>query len=866
MSKKREDKKTFVWVGEGERQRKGNHTTYICCKLGKLTIAVGDDVFVNATSDEDPRTAYLGHITSMYESASARPGDRHRAKVKWYFRQHEIKQTLAAKLHDTREVLLSISEPSDIDLETIIDVCEVEHYPADSVPDVCRDHSNNCFYYRYGISNNKLINLDTKQPILDPVHAVSAKRKRTPTYKGQYCESFKGSAGSHSSSPRLTPQKKSLSLSEQPKSVPKTINVKRTPSINKKDESVKSKRPMSASSTKSCSPVPAAKKIKLGSGAKGHSCENKVPSLKLRRCSNGIGYRRKLTLEMNIEVDALGKLVQDENTVLKQRNNNTPISVPRPRRSTPRSGESSQDATPSSSSSSRSHRADPYSSSSVESTPALNKANPSQLARRRSCRETTGSATPSSRTPTTRPRRKMNYSEVDGEDISDFIPSSDSPESSLKDFAAENIESKRTPRRKGSIKRTPKSRTPRTPKTPHSVSRRGSMTPALPKRVAKTTTLIGALEEARAKLHVSVLPEVMPCREDEFADIYQFLHSKIEDGTGGCMYISGVPGTGKTATVQQVLGYLQEEQASYQLPEFEVVEINGMKLTDPAQANVQILQQLTGQRATPDHATSLLEKRFSTPDPRRKPTVLIVDELDLLMTRKQTILYNLFDWPTRRDAKLIAVAIANTMDLPERILMSRVSSRMGLTRMTFQPYTFRQLEEIVLSRIKEVEAFEGDAVQLVARKVAAVSGDARRALDICRRATEIAELESHSHKNNNLVTMDHVNKAHHEMFSTPKIVAIRSGSQQETILLRAVIAEFHRSGLEEAVFSRVYQQHATICRLEGLKPPTSSELSSICSNLASLRLLLIENGRNDLNQRIRLNVSQEDVNYALKGS
>lgn len=41
----------------------------------------------------------------------------------------------------------------------------------------------------------------------------------------------------------------------------------------------------------------------------------------------------------------------------------------------------------------------------------------------------------------------------------------------------------------------------------------------------------------------------------------------------------------------------------------------------------------------------------------------------------------------------------------------------GLTRMTFEPYTYLQLQEIVTSRIRELDAFEPDAVELVARKV-----------------------------------------------------------------------------------------------------------------------------------------------------
>jgi len=51
-------------------------------------------------------------------------------------------------------------------------------------------------------------------------------------------------------------------------------------------------------------------------------------------------------------------------------------------------------------------------------------------------------------------------------------------------------------------------------------------------------------------------------------------------------------------------------------------------------------------------------------------------QLDLLCTKKQSVIYNIFDWPTRRDARLIVVAIANTMDLPERMMISRVASRL----------------------------------------------------------------------------------------------------------------------------------------------------------------------------------------------
>ena len=57
-----------------------------------------------------------------------------------------------------------------------------------------------------------------------------------------------------------------------------------------------------------------------------------------------------------------------------------------------------------------------------------------------------------------------------------------------------------------------------------------------------------------------------------------------------CMYISGRPGTGKTATVLEVTEALKQAAAMGGLPHFNFVEVNGMRLTEPQQAYVSILQ------------------------------------------------------------------------------------------------------------------------------------------------------------------------------------------------------------------------------------------------------------------------------------
>lgn len=73
----------------------------------------------------------------------------------------------------------------------------------------------------------------------------------------------------------------------------------------------------------------------------------------------------------------------------------------------------------------------------------------------------------------------------------------------------------------------------------------------------------------------------------------------------------------------------------------------------------------------------------------------------------------------------------------------------------------------------------------VFRKVASVSGDARRALDICRRAAEIAESEGKGQ----LVSMNHVNEALNAMITQPKVRAIKSCSRAEQLILQSIVAE-----------------------------------------------------------------------------
>lgn len=367
------------------------------------------------------------------------------------------------------------------------------------------------------------------------------------------------------------------------------------------------------------------------------------------------------------------------------------------------------------------------------------------------------------------------------------------------------------------------------------------------------------LEDIVLRLHSSSVPESLPCREFQFDDIYNFITKKLYENEGGCMYISGVPGTGKTATLCEVKRKLNGE--SKRLPKFKFIEINGMKLAQPNKFCSHFLMELNGMKKNNYQATNILTERFSDMNLSKEFVILFIDELDYLKTKKQDILYHIFDWPNRKNSKLVVLAVANSMDLPERFMVNRVSSRLGLTRLLFHPYSYKELEKIVLSKLGDlngVEIFEPDALELICRKVSAVSGDVRRVLDICRRAIEIGIMNG-----NSKVTMADVDKALKEIFQSTKTIRIQQASIQEQIFLRSFLQNFRSTGLEEYQFIELYKTHSDICHFEGNFVPNTIELSKIVANLDLAKIILLERSHSHLYRRIRLNVSPDDIAFAL---
>lgn len=271
-------------------------------------------------------------------------------------------------------------------------------------------------------------------------------------------------------------------------------------------------------------------------------------------------------------------------------------------------------------------------------------------------------------------------------------------------------------------------------------------------------------------------------------------------------------------------------------------------------------------------------------------------------------MYNFFNWPNLRHSRLIVLAVANTMDLPERTLSNKISSRLGLTRITFQSYSHEQLIKIIQSRLEGVPGniVDPDAIQFASRKVAQVSGDARRALDICRRAVEIAELEAppgldlpdtpsktparklaaeHKRKDTSAgrVTIATVQRAIREATTTPMQQYLKSLPLASKVFLATVLARIRRTGIGECMMGDVLDEAKRLGAMSQLLPVQNFLLSNIANGKGekqqASRMLAMGNAVMDLSEggvvlvearkgqrtaKVRLNIGEEEIRLALR--
>lgn len=136
--------------------------------------------------------------------------------------------------------------------------------------------------------------------------------------------------------------------------------------------------------------------------------------------------------------------------------------------------------------------------------------------------------------------------------------------------------------------------------------------------------------------------------------------------------------------------------------------------------------------------------------------------LDRLVTSKQDVVDN-FNWLTLVGSKLIVFAVVKAVDLSERAMCGRVHGRLGTYSTILLDAQLTLLQARVESAVhhsgarpycpatanRELpegtrNAIAPDGIKFACMKASSISSDARRALDVCRRAVEIVQAYKHT--------------------------------------------------------------------------------------------------------------------------
>ena len=146
-----------------------------------------------------------------------------------------------------------------------------------------------------------------------------------------------------------------------------------------------------------------------------------------------------------------------------------------------------------------------------------------------------------------------------------------------------------------------------------------------------------------------------------------------------------------------------------------------------------------------------------------------------------------------------------------------------MKRVDFAAYNKQQLEVIISSRLTGLSVFDSAAINFCAAKVAAVSGDARRALEICRFSMTNSAFNNYSRRSVTIadaeynllidegkpiaetanVRAKHITAAIQEMLTSTLTLSIHRQALHARIFLAAILLELRQTGLPETSFDDV---------------------------------------------------------------
>ncbi|KAG2412576.1 hypothetical protein HFD88_010133 [Aspergillus terreus] len=377
--------------------------------------------------------------------------------------------------------------------------------------------------------------------------------------------------------------------------------------------------------------------------------------------------------------------------------------------------------------------------------------------------------------------------------------------------------------------------TPVTPK--HRVQVGGkSLTPRTPRQTSTPTTTSTTTQtiytNARQLFARGASSGRIVGRDAEREKLLSFLQDGVESRKGGCLYVSGPPGTGKSAMVQEVCGEMD-------LSSVKVAHVNCASMRLARDVYSKLVEELCDDsQVFKKSEAERLRGLFVPKDKRDDMFLVTLDEIDHLLTSDAEVLQTLFEWSLQGQSKLLLVGIANALDLTDRSLPQLKAKNLKPRLLPFLPYNANQIASVIINRLRSlipagqaedpnfVPFVQPVAIQLCSKKVAAQTGDLRKAFELVKSAIDLVEQE----------TLQKLEKQNAEQGSPSKTILVEnnnlsspSRSKQSLTLAYTVLTAPRASIAHIARITSAAFGQGTVQRLQGLN---LQQKAAICALIA----------------------------------
>ena len=343
----------------------------------------------------------------------------------------------------------------------------------------------------------------------------------------------------------------------------------------------------------------------------------------------------------------------------------------------------------------------------------------------------------------------------------------------------------------------------------------------------------------RDALEPSFIPDDLPHRDKEIQKIAELTACALTGDAPPSFLCYGMTGTGKTATIRYVSQKLAQQPILESKPWW--IYINCNVVSTPYRILAHIYNTISVREKIPPTGLPkdiIFKKLLGLLDQKVGNSIcfLVLDEIDKLIENKKggnEILYDLTRLNENLDyCKTSLIGISNKLKFREN-LDPRVLSSLGEELpIVFHPYNATQLGDILKDRAK-IAFYEGvleeGIIRLCAGLAAKEDGDARKALQLLRKAGELAQRAQ-----NKIITSKHLYDAQNDLEKDHIIEYILGMPLQAKLVLTAIylLSKFPESP-EIIISGDVYEVYAEICNIIiGVRKLTERRISDYINELS----------------------------------